>query len=48
MRRNWGEAVESLTGTGEYHWMAGNFIKYGASEAKNRLQERRGHAGRFE
>jgi hypothetical protein len=33
-RRNWGEAVESLTGTGEYHWMAGNFIKYGASEAK--------------
>ncbi|MFY9727349.1 MAG: GDSL-type esterase/lipase family protein [Bryobacteraceae bacterium] len=32
-RRNWGEAVESLTGTGEYHWMAGNFLKYGASEA---------------
>jgi hypothetical protein len=32
-RRNWGEEVESLTGTGEYHWMAGNFIKYGASEA---------------
>lgn len=32
-RRNWGEAVESLTGSGEYHWMAGNFIKYGASEA---------------
>jgi len=32
-RRNWGEAVENLTGTGEYHWMAGNFIKYGASEA---------------
>jgi hypothetical protein len=31
-RRNWGEAVESLTG-GEYHWMAGNFMKYGASEA---------------
>jgi len=20
-----GEAVENLTGTGEYHWMAGNF-----------------------
>jgi hypothetical protein len=33
-RRNWGEAVENLTGTGEYHWMAGNFLKYGASEAK--------------
>ncbi len=32
-RRNWGEAVESLTGSGEYHWMAGNFIKYGAAEA---------------
>ncbi|MFL6415420.1 MAG: acetylxylan esterase [Bryobacteraceae bacterium] len=32
-RRNWGEAVESLTATGEYHWMAGNFMKYGASEA---------------
>jgi lysophospholipase L1-like esterase len=32
-RRNWGEAVESLTGTGEYHWMAGSFLKYGASEA---------------
>src|SRR3954466_13177376 len=32
-RRNWGEAVESLTGSGEYHWMAGNFIKYGASDA---------------
>ncbi len=33
-RRNFGEAVESLTGAGEYHWMAGNFLKYGASEAK--------------
>ena len=32
-RRNWGEAVESLTGTGEYHWMAGNFLKYGASDS---------------
>lgn len=32
LRRNWGEAVESLTG-GEYYWMAGNFIKYGASQA---------------
>jgi hypothetical protein len=32
MRRNFGEAVESLTG-GEYYWMAGNFMKYGASEA---------------
>jgi lysophospholipase L1-like esterase len=32
-RRNFGEAVESLTGSGEYHWMAGNFVKYGASDA---------------
>jgi len=29
-RRNFGEAVENLTGSGEYHWMAGNFLKYGA------------------
>ena len=33
-RRNFGEAVESLTGSGEYHWMAGNFLKYGAAEAE--------------
>ena len=33
-RRNFGEAVESLTGSGEYHWMAGNFLKYGAAESK--------------
>jgi hypothetical protein len=32
-RRNFGEAVESLTGTGEYHWMAGNYLKYGAAES---------------
>lgn len=32
-RRNFGEAVESLTGTGEYHWMCGNYLKYGASES---------------
>lgn len=32
-RRNFGEAVENLTGSGEYHWMAGNFLKYGAAEA---------------
>jgi len=32
-RRNWGEAVENLTGSGEYHWMAGNFLKYGAAQA---------------
>lgn len=27
-RRNWGELVENVAGSGEYHWMAGNFIKY--------------------
>ncbi len=32
LRRNFGEAVENLTG-GEYYWMAGNFMKYGASES---------------
>jgi hypothetical protein len=32
LRRNYGEAVESLTG-GEYYWMAGSFLRYGASEA---------------
>lgn len=32
-RRNFGEEVENLTGSGEYHWMAGNFLKYGAAEA---------------
>jgi hypothetical protein len=32
-RRNFGESVENLTGTGEYHWMAGNFLKYGAAES---------------
>jgi lysophospholipase L1-like esterase len=30
-RHIYGEAVENLAG-GEYYWMAGNFIKYGASE----------------
>ena len=32
-RRNFGEAVESLTG-GEFYWMCGNYMKYGASESK--------------
>ena len=27
-RRNWGELVENIAGSGGYHWMAGNFIKY--------------------
>jgi hypothetical protein len=32
-RRNFGEEVENLTGSGGYHWMAGNFLKYGAAES---------------
>ena len=32
-RRNFGESVENLTGSGEYHWMAGNFLKYGTEES---------------
>jgi len=32
-RRNWGEQVENLTASGEYHWMAGNFMKYGTAES---------------
>jgi hypothetical protein len=27
-RRNFGELVENVAGTGEYHWMAGNYLKY--------------------
>ncbi|VTR94695.1 Uncharacterized protein OS=Fibrisoma limi BUZ 3 GN=BN8_04114 PE=4 SV=1 [Gemmata massiliana] len=27
-RRDYGEKVENVAGTGEYHWMAGNYIKY--------------------
>jgi hypothetical protein len=27
-RRNWGETVENVAETQEYHWMAGNFLKY--------------------
>lgn len=32
-RRNYGEAVENLTAD-EYHWMAGNFLKYGENAGK--------------
>ena len=27
-RRNFGEMVENVAGSGEYHWMAGNYLKY--------------------
>jgi len=36
-RRNFGELVENLTGAGEYHWMAGAFIKYGGPLTANDL-----------
>ena len=39
-RRNFGEAVENLTGSGEYHWMAGNFLKYGAAEVDSGARTR--------
>ena len=32
-RRNFGETVENQTAYDAYHWMAGNFLKYGASDA---------------
>lgn len=32
-RRDFGEAVENLTASGQYHWMAGNFLKYGTEES---------------
>ena len=27
-RRNWGEIVENVAARNEYHWMAGNFLRY--------------------
>jgi len=36
-RRNFGELVENVAGTGEYHWMAGNFIKYASLYTPNEL-----------
>jgi hypothetical protein len=36
-RRNFGERLENLAGTGEYHWMAGNFLKYAGPLTPNDL-----------
>jgi hypothetical protein len=33
-RRIFGEGLENLANSGEYHWMAGNYIKYCAVESK--------------
>ena len=32
-RRNFGESLENLAGSGAYHWMAGNYLKYSARES---------------
>jgi hypothetical protein len=34
LRRHFGEEVASLASSGEFHWMAGNFLKYAATKAK--------------
>jgi hypothetical protein len=36
-RRNFGEQVGNIAGTGEYHWMAGNFLKYDGPLTENDL-----------
>jgi hypothetical protein len=33
-RRRFGEQLENIAATGEYHWMAGNYIKYAALTPK--------------
>jgi hypothetical protein len=33
-RRHFGEQIENTAGTGAYHWMAGNYIKYAALTPK--------------
>jgi len=30
-KRSWGETIDNVAGSGEYHWMAGNFLKYGGN-----------------
>lgn len=30
-KRNYGETIDIVAGSGEYHWMAGNFLKYGGN-----------------
>jgi hypothetical protein len=37
LRRNFGEQIENIAGTGEYHWMAGNFLKYAGPLTVNDL-----------
>jgi hypothetical protein len=37
LRRNFGEQVENVASTAEYHWMAGNFLKYAGPLTPNDL-----------
>jgi hypothetical protein len=37
LRRNFGEQVENIASTAEYHWMAGNFLKYAGPLTPNDL-----------
>jgi hypothetical protein len=37
LRRKFGEQVENIASTSEYHWMAGNFIKYAGPLTPNDL-----------
>jgi (4-O-methyl)-D-glucuronate---lignin esterase len=36
-RRSFGEQIGNVAGTGEYHWMAGNFLKYAGPLTENDL-----------
>src|SRR6201991_1420244 len=36
-RRNFGEQVENIASSSEYHWMAGNFLKYAGPATVNDL-----------
>lgn len=37
IRRDFGEKVENVAGSGEYHWMAGNYIKYAGPKTSEDL-----------
>jgi len=36
-RRHFGEQLENVAGSGEYHWMAGNYLKYAGPLGRNDL-----------
>lgn len=41
LRRHFGEAIENLTGSGEYHWFAGRFLRYGAEAGREGRKDAR-------